>query len=607
MRPPAPSSFGPAFSSGASKGLCPAKLSLSEADPPGSDKRYFLPAVFLPLAAALGGLRAWGSLAAFSALFLVYLAFFDEDFSFSGLGVWGLLAAWLAAAVAFSPEPLNSFCQFSRYLLLFSFFVFSSRRALAARRAWAWSVFLLGAAAAGLSIYEGVLGLASGSVLGLNPNYSSAFMAAALAGTAALLFRAGDKTARLSAAAGLTLYSAGLLASNSRGGLLAALAALFYLLCLKKAWRPLLYFTAALLFAIVLLPREQFGWFLKLDAPLSLERLKIWRAAIGAIGGSPLFGYGPGLFERVFEAFKFPFYNGISYYGHSTPHAHSELLNLAAEAGIPAACLFAWGWGRAVFTADDGDRWGTALKVFAVALFAQSLVDIIFYSGALQLFFFGTLGLLAAGKGLPADPPGARVRALSLLLACWCAAFVLRSGFERARACSLAAGAAPAAREACFKKAVAFAPGDGALLEAAIPLSLEVYGNYAYTAALAGNAAVKRPRDPFPLFARAQAFYMAGALRPAKAEFYRVLAVEPAFLRARLRLAGILAAEKNYPGAAAELRRIEAELGKNGPAPRTAYDRELHTLPAAPYAKIKEEIARIRRNCSDSRAKLSGI
>ncbi len=559
---------------------------------PESDKRWFLPAAFLPLAVVSGGLRDWGALAAFSALFLVYLAFFDEDFSFSGLGIWGLLAAWLAAAAAFSPEPLNSFWQVFRYLLLFSFFIFSSRRAIGARRAWAWSVFLLGAIAAGLSVYEAALGMERGSVLGLNPNYSSAFIAASLAGTAALLAGAGDKKTKLCSAAGLVFFSAGLLAINSRGGLLAALAALFYLLCLKKAWRVLLYLTAGLLLVTVLLSREQFGWLLKLDAPLSLERLKIWRAALGAIAGSPFFGYGPGLFERVFEAFKFPFYNGISYYGHSTLHAHSELLNLAAEAGIPAACLLVWGWGREAFTADDGDRWGPVLKVFAVALFAQSAVDMIFYSGALQLFFFGTLGLLAAGKRRPADPPGARVRALSCLLACWCAAFVLRSGFERDKTCALDGGTALAAREVCLKKALVFAPGDASLLEAAIPLSLEIYRNYAYTAALAGDAAVKRPKDVFQQFARAQAFYFAGAFRPAKAGFYSVLELEPAFMRARLRLAEILAAEKNYRAAAAELARIKARLEKKGPAPQTAYDLELLSLPAAPYAKIILDLQR---------------
>jgi len=556
----------------------------------GKDGSSLLPALFLLLAAALGGLRAWEALTAFSALFFIRLAFFDEDFSASGLGVWGLLALWLAAGLAFSPEPLNGFWQFSRYLLLFSFFIFSSRQGPAARRAWAGAVFILGALAAVFSVAEAVLGLGPGGVLGVNPNYGAAFMAAALAGSAALLAGAADKNGKLRAAAGLALFSAGLLAVNSRGGVLGALAAVFYVLWRRKALRPAIYLTAGLLLVPALLPKWQLAWFLKLDDPYSLERLKIWRTALDAIAASPVFGAGPGLFERAFEAFKFPFYNGISFYGHSTPHAHSELLNLAAEAGIPAACLLAWGWGRAVFAADGGDRWELVLKAFAVALFAQAAIDIVFYSGAVQLFFFGTLGLLAAGRPRPVDAPGARVRTLSLLLACWCAAFILRSGFERDKGCALDETGAPAMREACLKKAAVFAPGDAALLEASIPLSLAVRGNYAYTAALAGEASIKRPRDPFPLFARAETFYLAGVFGPAKTELYGALALEPAFLRARLRLAGILAAEKNYRGAAAELSRIEAQLGKNRAAPRSIYDEGLLALPEAPYAGLRKEI-----------------
>ncbi|MEI7529571.1 MAG: O-antigen ligase family protein [Elusimicrobiota bacterium] len=548
------------------------------------------PALFLLLAAALGGLRAWEALTAFSALFFIRIAFFDEDFSASGLGVWGLLALWLAAGLAFSPEPRNSFCQFSRYSMLFAFFIFSSRRGPAARRAWTGAVFFLGALAAVISLAEAALGLGPGGILGVNPNYAAAFMAAALAGSAALSAGAEGTRGKLRAAAGMALFSAGLLAVNSRGGILGALAGVFYVLWRRKALRPALYLAAGLLLVPALLPKGQLAWLLKLGDPYSLERLKIWRTALDAIAAAPVFGAGPGLFERAFETFKFPFYNGISFYGHSTPHAHSELLNLAAEAGIPAACLLVWGWGRAVFAADGGDRWEPVLKAFAVALFAQAAVDIIFYSGAVQLFFFGTLGLLAAGSTRLADAPGARVRALSLLLACWCAAFILRSGFERDKGCALDEAGAPAAREACLKKASVFAPGDAALLEAAIPLSLAVRGNYAYTAALAGEAALKRPRDPFPLFARAETFYLSGAIVPAKKELYGALALEPAFLRARLRLAWILAAEKNYRAAAVELSRIEGEWGKNRAAPRTSYDSGLLALPEAPYAELRKEI-----------------
>ena len=50
----------------------------------------FMPALFLLLAAVLGGLRSWEAMLAFEAVFLVCLVFFDRDFPASGLGVWRL-------------------------------------------------------------------------------------------------------------------------------------------------------------------------------------------------------------------------------------------------------------------------------------------------------------------------------------------------------------------------------------------------------------------------------------------------------------------------------------------------------------------------------------
>jgi O-antigen ligase len=522
----------------------------------------YLPALFLLLAAALGGLRSWEAMSIFAAASFICLAFFDDDFSASGLGIWGLLALWLAAGLAFSPEPLNSFRTVSGYLLFFSFYIFSSRRGPAARGAWIRAVLLLGVLASGASIAEAVMGLGPGGLVGVNPNYGAGFMAAGVAGAAALLTGSADKKRGFAAAALLAFLSVGLMASRSRGGLLGALSAVLYLLLMKKAWRPAFFFTAGLLLAAILLPGKNLAWLLKLEAANSLERMKIWQTALEAITAAPLFGAGAGLFERAFEALKFPFYNGISFYGHYTPHAHSAILNLAAESGIPAACLLIWGWGRGVFSSDDGDRQRMALKVFAVSLFVQAAVDIIFYSGAMQLFFFGTLGLLAAGKRRSPDAPGARARALSVLLCCWCAAGVLHHCFERDKACALDRKRTAGVRDACRKKAAAFAPGDPGLLAAAVPLSTGLYGNYAYAAALAEEAALARPKDPFPLFERAEAFYLAGAGRQAKEMYLRVLAVEPAFLRARLRLAGIFAAEKNYRGASAELDRIKTILEK---------------------------------------------
>lgn len=558
--------------------------------------RPYLPAIFLLLGAALWGLRYWGALAAFAAVFFICLAFFEDDFSVSGLGVWGLLVCWLAAGLAFSPEPLNSFRSFFRYFLFFIFFIFSRGSGRAARGPWIFSVFCLGVLASAVSLIEVFLGSGPGGLAGVNPNYGAAFMAAALAGAAAALFDPACRKEKLLAGAGLVFLSAGLLASNSRGGLLALLAALLYLMWMKKALRPALYLAAASLIVPTILSGSLLSWLLKLDNPHSLERLRIWHTALEGIAAAPLFGSGLGLFGRVFEFFKFPFYDGVSYFGHYTPHAHSEFLNLAAEAGIPAACLLVWAWGRAVFTADGGDKREITLKVFSVALFVQASVDIIFYSGALQLFFFGTLGLLAAGREPALTPAGSRTRilVLSFLLVCWCAVFIPHFKFERDKVCALDPGREPSVRQACLAKAAVFAPGDPALLSAAAPLALAISGNRAYAAALAGEAKLSRPKDPFPMFDRAEAFLMAGAASAAKAELYGALALEPAFVRARLRLVEILVSEKNYRAAEAELARAEETIGKKVPERISVYDRELLYVPEGAYERLRNRIWRKR-------------
>ncbi|MBI4802594.1 MAG: O-antigen ligase family protein [Elusimicrobia bacterium] len=575
--------------------------------------RAAVPALFLVLAVALGGLRDFAGWAAFSGLFTCYLVLFERDFSFSVTGPLALFGLWLALGLCFSPEPLNSFWHFSKYLVFLAFFAFTRSCGEETAKFWAWAVFSLACLASMFILLERALGVTPAGLIGANPNYSAAFMAAGLAGAAAAAGGAASAKARLASGAAAALLAAGILAVNSRGAVLAAAAAVFFLFWLKKARRPALYLAGALLLAAAVIPAEYWSWFLKLKDPRSLERLSIWKTAFEAIAAQPGFGFGLGLFEQIFEAFKFPFYNGISYYGHSTLHAHSELLNLSAEAGLPAAALLAWALVSGVLGAKSGPAArpeNLALKMFAFALFTEAAVDVIFYSGAVQLCFFGTLGLLASPSSLlpvtsrqsavagngnctgagfhPSSlspHPSARA-VLYLLAAALAAAILLRRGFEHNRLCA-GSGNGPAASAACLKKALGFSPGDAQLRKAEIAAVLKRSGNYARAAALADDAVFKYPKDPFLTEAAAEAYFSGGDAVLAKERLVRTLALEPGFLSARLGLAQLLAREKNFKAAAAEVEKIEKALENRRTVPKTAYDRALRYLPRAAYDEIK--------------------
>lgn len=539
----------------------------------GGNWRAAAPALFLLLAAALGGLRDFAGWTAFSAVFALYLLGFERDSALSLTLPLGLLAAWLAAGLYFSPEPLNGFWHYSRYLVFLAFFAFARARGAAAAGPWAAAAAALAGLAALFALLERGLGAAPAGVIGANPNYGAAFMAAALAWCAASWPDRGLRP-RLAWCGAVILFAAGILAANSRGALLAAAAGSVFVLRLTRGWRPALLLAGALLLAAALLPGEQLARLFKLDDPRSLERLSIWRTALEAAAARPVFGFGLGLFERVFEAFKFPYFNGVSYYGHSTLHAHCELLNLAAEAGLPAAALLFWAWASGVLGGRAGAPSSAPLKAADFALFAQASLDVVFYSGAVQLFFFGTLGLLAPA---PAKRPGP-ARWPWVFAAALLAAVALRGNFEREKPRALASGAG-------LREALRYAPGDAELRKSALSAALRA-GNYPLAAALADDAALRYPKDPFLASAAAEAYFAGGDPGAAEKRLRAALALEPGFQAARLGLAQALAARKDAAGAAAERERLLRELAARRPAPRAAYDRALLALPGPALEEI---------------------
>ena len=457
--------------------------------------------LFLLLAFFSGGLRTTAAWLAFSALFLPWFVLDSAPFNPGKSPAVLLFVFWMAAAAAFSPDIAVSSGCFARYALL-GLVYFSAASSAEGSVNWLAAVKFLGGAAAAALVAQRLAGLPLFGLIGENPNYSAVFAAAAF--PAALLSAEGSRRNKISGGALAVLLAAGLLASGSRGALAAAFLSAAGALALAGRRKTFAALGLCVLAAAAFLPSSFWAGLLKLSDPRAFERPHIWRSALEIAARSPFFGAGPGLFGRAFEAVKFPYFDGISWYGHSTLNAHGELFNLAAEAGFPAAVFFA----AAAWLALAGKfRERLPLAACAAAAFMQGGVDMIFYSGAPAMLLWGTLGFVSAGP----EAAEGKSRKAKLL-----AALTIFAGLVFSFAAVHTSR--PAFRDAALKEA---ARGN----------------NPALALALLRSEGLEAPKDPFLSEREGRAFAALGFKTSAEAAFRRALALEPCYAAARLDLA----------------------------------------------------------------------
>ena len=515
--------------------------------------RPYAPAFFLVLAFALGGLRAPLPWLAFGVLFL---AWFLRSAACSLSGSWSaaLFFSWLGAAAVFSPEPAASLAVFSRYAV-FGLLFFSAAGDGSGEDAWLNAVLWLGAALAGALLLQRFFSGAPAGLIGLNPNYSAAFCAAAF--PAAVLAFTGPvgKKEKIYYSLLALLLAGGLLASGSRGALLAALAAVAAGLGVLRRWRSLAGLAIASLALAAFIPAPAWEGLLKFSDPRAFARPQIWASAFHAAAASPLFGWGPGLFGEVFEIFKFPYFDGVSFYGHSTLHAHSEVLNLAAEAGFPAAALFLLAAGSVLLT---GGVKKLPLKLCALAVLIQGGADMIFYSGAVSLLFWGSLGFSAERSAGEVLPGRFKAAAAALCLA------------------GLVLGAVRL-----------YGPGGEERFLEASGAEYEAGGGQALGLALRRHSALNNPLNAFVAEAEGRALAAAGDLGGAEAAFVKALELEPLFSRARLGLAGVYGSSGRAEEACREL-----ALAARRPAagPRNEYQLALLLQDGAVFQRLNKDL-----------------
>ncbi len=555
----------------------------------------------MALAVAMGGLRAPMQAATFTVVFWALALFAGDGVDFRRGGLWTALAAWSLLAALMNPSAgPAAFAASSKFWVGAAFFACAAAAPGFARAAGLFAA-LAGAAGAAAVYYQLLAGLPLAGILPPNPNYTAALSGAGAVFLAVAGGKASGRARWLSWGAAALIFGA-VAALNSRGAVLAAWGSLVWALFSSGKNRAAIAALLAPLLLAALLPREQLYYFLKLGDPNAYRRLDIWASAVSAFAARPVAGWGPGGFSQVFEVFKFPAFNGISFFGHSTPHAHSEPLQLLAETGLPGAALYLGAFWLSFRRAS-----AKAPAAAALFLFLHSLVDGIFYAWGLQLLMLAFLAGAAGAASIaeapgPSRPPSApeelrsrAVRLLPVLAAAMLAAFAWQWMHRHARdsACLRSPDLAPASRLECAARALRFSPRSEVLQLSRAEALAEWTGS-----AAAGAAAAEAGLEELPFSARlnfrAAGFYAsAGAAGKAEEKLRRALYLEPNFTRARLALAGLLSASGRKAAASAE-RSAAAASAALAPAAESAYDRSLAEAPPELWKKTGETTASTR-------------
>lgn len=543
----------------------------------------------MALAVGMGGLRDPGRAATFTVIFWCAVFFVERTARFSRGGLWTALAAWTLISALMNPSAGPAALDVSaRFWVGAAFFACAAAASGFAKAAGVF-VALAGAAGAAGVYFQALAGLPLAGIIPPNPNYTAA-LAGAGAALLAVAGASGKGRSRLMLWGGALFMAGAVALLNSRGALLAGWASLAWAFFgsgrRRAGWAVLL---SPLLLAI-LLPQERLGSLLKLGDPHAYRRLDIWGTALAAFAERPLSGWGPGSFRYVFEVFKFPAFNGVSFFGHSTVHAHSEPLHLLAETGLPGAALYV-----SAFWVSFRRSAGSVLAVPALFLFLHSCVDGIFYAWGLQLLMLACLAGAAGARFpseevrpvlFPSTPVEMRARALGLLPALAAAALAAfswqwMSRHGRDAACSMSDKWDAASRLECAARAIRFSPyREG--LHLARAEQLAAWSGSTAAGAAAAEAGLELLPSSAMLNFRAAGFYAAaGASARAEERLRRALYLEPNFTRARLALADLLEASGRRAAAAAERSAARASAALE-PSSRSPYDRAITQAPQRP-------------------------
>lgn len=478
------------------------------------------------------------------------------------LFLWGL---WLVACCIFSVEPLNSFWHLSLWVLYFASYACAAAYGGEAERAVFAKLLLW---TAGLFSVLIVIGNVFGAdpaklLLPPNQNYSAALIAAAFVGLVwSLLGGTAGRLRFIWRVALLVLLGAALLEIKSRGAVLGAAAGFAYL-CVYLGKKRLLAWTAGVVLLSALLAPSALAPLLKKHQRFRYERVNIWRTAAMSALEKPVFGWGPGCFERAYLQKNFPAFNGFSYYNNYTGNAHSQFLQQAAETGIVGALFFLLFF-LPKFRLRDKTRLPFAAML--LCLFFMALFDGIMALPLIAVTMF-ILSAFAENKEERTQEYDRRI----LLSALFFAAVGLVSG-EAAQSLRKVFAPVGQNRVETLNKMLIFYPQDDAPHAALAEMAQSPGAG----AELLKRAVALNPHNAVYRFRLAQALTALGAQGQAEAQVRRSLELEPNFQRAALALASFRLSAGDVTSATMLFERADASQRRlSGYKPQSGYEAEL--------------------------------
>jgi O-antigen ligase len=165
-----------------------------------------------------------------------------------------------------------------------------------------------------------------------------------------------------------------LLATQTRNAWLGALVGLAVVALLRAP--RLLWLLGGAVAALLLLRPADLKGRLTLADPSTIDRYYMWQAGIDMVLDRPVFGQGPGMILEAYPRYRWP-----EAPNPEQPHLHNNLLEVAAERGLPGLAFFLW-WAalvgvaalREARRARDGPPGRAELAVGALALLVAVLV-----------------------------------------------------------------------------------------------------------------------------------------------------------------------------------------------------------------------------------------